>query len=138
MPSQGRCQRGVLGPELPPAQGRGSRHSQGPGLLPSPWAGRGSTRLVGGLWVRVCPAGGEGPGGPDELAEKFSTTSIMYGLCRVQDPGTGTHRIVLINWVSAGVGALGGMGGTGAGYIPNRHTGIPGSRVTAAGSGPWG
>ncbi|XP_055556570.1 drebrin-like [Falco cherrug] len=40
-----------------------------------------------------------GAGGPDELAEKFSTTSIMYGLCRVQDPGTGTHRIVLINWV---------------------------------------
>ncbi|XP_074003793.1 uncharacterized protein [Numenius arquata] len=40
-----------------------------------------------------------GAGGPDELAEKFSTTSIMYGLCRIQDPGTGAHRIVLINWV---------------------------------------
>ncbi|PKU46786.1 basic proline-rich [Limosa lapponica baueri] len=39
-----------------------------------------------------------GAGGPDELAEKFSTTSIMYGLCRIQDPGTGAHRIVLINW----------------------------------------
>lgn len=43
-------------------------------------------------------------GGPDELAEKFSSTSIMYGLCRIQDPGTGAHRIVLINWVSAGLG----------------------------------
>ncbi|XP_054681168.1 drebrin-like [Grus americana] len=40
-----------------------------------------------------------GAGGPDELAGKFSTTSIMYGLCRIQDPGTGAHRIVLINWV---------------------------------------
>ncbi|KAM6270041.1 drebrin-like isoform 2-T2 [Porphyrio hochstetteri] len=40
-----------------------------------------------------------GAGGPDELAGKFSTTSIMYGLCRVQDPSTGAHRIVLINWV---------------------------------------
>ncbi|XP_059673813.1 drebrin-like [Gavia stellata] len=40
-----------------------------------------------------------GAGGPDELAEKFSSTSIMYGLCRVPDPGTGAHRIVLISWV---------------------------------------
>ncbi|KAM9286826.1 uncharacterized protein FYN16_013488 [Cariama cristata] len=40
-----------------------------------------------------------GAGGPDELAEKFSITSIMYGLCRVQDPSTGAHRVVLINWV---------------------------------------
>ncbi|KAM9663177.1 uncharacterized protein ACIBXB_017135 isoform 2-T2 [Morphnus guianensis] len=40
-----------------------------------------------------------GAGGPDELAEKFSVTSIMYGLCRIQDPSTGAHRIVLINWV---------------------------------------
>lgn len=40
-------------------------------------------------------------GGPDELAEKFSITSIMYGLCRIQDPSTGAHRIVLINWVSS-------------------------------------
>ncbi|KAM6429719.1 drebrin-like [Rhynochetos jubatus] len=40
-----------------------------------------------------------GAGGPDELAGKFSATSIMYGLCRVRDPGTGAHRIVLINWV---------------------------------------
>ncbi|XP_065489462.1 drebrin-like [Caloenas nicobarica] len=40
-----------------------------------------------------------GAGGPDELAEKFSNTSIMYGLCRIQDPGTGAHRVVLINWV---------------------------------------
>ncbi|KAM6135689.1 uncharacterized protein FYN12_002324 [Phoenicopterus ruber ruber] len=40
-----------------------------------------------------------GAGGPDELAGKFSATSIMYGLCRIQDPGTGAHRIVLISWV---------------------------------------
>ncbi|CAN0024732.1 unnamed protein product, partial [Bubo scandiacus] len=40
-----------------------------------------------------------GAGGPDELAEKFLATSIMYGLCRVPDPGTGAHRIVLISWV---------------------------------------
>ncbi|XP_074443144.1 uncharacterized protein LOC141743278 isoform X1 [Larus michahellis] len=40
-----------------------------------------------------------GAGGPDELAEKFSTASIMYGLCRIQDPGTSAHRVVLINWV---------------------------------------
>ncbi|KAM6206156.1 uncharacterized protein WM294_003230 [Sarcoramphus papa] len=40
-----------------------------------------------------------GAGGPDELAGKFSVTSIMYGLCRIQDPGTGAHRVVLISWV---------------------------------------
>ncbi|KAM6071417.1 LOW QUALITY PROTEIN: uncharacterized protein LJ206_009993 [Theristicus caerulescens] len=40
-----------------------------------------------------------GAGGPDELAGKFSTTSIMYGLCRLPDPSTGAHRIVLISWV---------------------------------------
>ncbi|XP_074948425.1 uncharacterized protein LOC142056835 [Phalacrocorax aristotelis] len=40
-----------------------------------------------------------GAGGPDELAGKFSATSIMYGLCRIPDPSTGAHRIVLISWV---------------------------------------
>ncbi|XP_063013908.1 LOW QUALITY PROTEIN: drebrin-like [Melospiza melodia melodia] len=40
-----------------------------------------------------------GAGGPDELAGKFSVGSIMYGLCRVPDPGSGTPRIVLISWV---------------------------------------
>ncbi|KAM6345497.1 drebrin-like protein B [Podargus strigoides] len=38
-----------------------------------------------------------GAGGPDELAGKFSPTSIMYGLCRIPVPGA--HRIVLIHWV---------------------------------------
>ncbi|KAM6075641.1 LOW QUALITY PROTEIN: uncharacterized protein VSU04_003434 [Chlamydotis macqueenii] len=40
-----------------------------------------------------------GAGGPDELAGKFSATGVMYGLCRVRDPGTGAHRVVLISWV---------------------------------------
>ncbi|XP_030804355.1 drebrin-like [Camarhynchus parvulus] len=40
-----------------------------------------------------------GAGGPDELAGKFSAGSVMYGLCRVPDPGSGTPRIVLISWV---------------------------------------
>ncbi|XP_051630784.1 drebrin-like [Manacus candei] len=40
-----------------------------------------------------------GAGGPDELAGKFSAGSVMYGLCRVPDPGAGTPRIVLISWV---------------------------------------
>ncbi|KAM6132369.1 LOW QUALITY PROTEIN: uncharacterized protein FYW35_000402 [Pterocles gutturalis] len=40
-----------------------------------------------------------GAGGPDELAGKFSPSSIMYGLCRIHDPGTGAHRVVLISWV---------------------------------------
>ncbi|XP_048159733.1 LOW QUALITY PROTEIN: drebrin-like [Corvus hawaiiensis] len=40
-----------------------------------------------------------GAGGPDELAGKFSVGSVMYGLCRVPDPGSGTPRIVLISWV---------------------------------------
>ncbi|KAM4899823.1 uncharacterized protein FYW23_003166 [Sylvia borin] len=40
-----------------------------------------------------------GAGGPDELAGKFSAASIMYGLCRVPDPHSGTPRIVLISWV---------------------------------------
>ncbi|XP_014114398.1 PREDICTED: drebrin-like [Pseudopodoces humilis] len=44
-----------------------------------------------------------GAGGPDELAGKFSVGSVMYGLCRVPDPGSGTPRIVLISWVGENV-----------------------------------
>ncbi|XP_061297049.1 drebrin-like [Pezoporus flaviventris] len=40
-----------------------------------------------------------GAGGPDELAGRFSAGSIMYGLCRVPEPGTGAPRVVLISWV---------------------------------------
>ncbi|XP_077672322.1 drebrin-like [Eretmochelys imbricata] len=40
-----------------------------------------------------------GAGGAEELARKFSSTNVMYGLCRVQDPGSGQPRVVLINWV---------------------------------------
>ncbi|KAJ7427273.1 drebrin-like isoform X2 [Willisornis vidua] len=39
-----------------------------------------------------------GAGGPDELAGKFSVGSVMYGLCRVTDPGSGAPRVVLISW----------------------------------------
>ncbi|KAF4791265.1 drebrin-like protein [Turdus rufiventris] len=44
-----------------------------------------------------------GAGGPDELAGKFSVGSVMYGLCRVPDPGSGTPRIVLISWEATAV-----------------------------------
>ncbi|XP_041571523.2 drebrin [Taeniopygia guttata] len=44
-----------------------------------------------------------GGGGPDELAGKFSVGSIMYGLCRLPDPASGTPRIVLISWVGENV-----------------------------------
>ncbi|XP_040527837.1 drebrin-like isoform X3 [Gallus gallus] len=40
-----------------------------------------------------------GAGGVDELAAKFCASSIMYGLCRVRDPGSGAPRVVLISWV---------------------------------------
>nr|XP_038034802.1 LOW QUALITY PROTEIN: drebrin-like [Anas platyrhynchos] len=40
-----------------------------------------------------------GAGGADELAAKFCASSVMYGLCRLRDPNTGTPRIVLISWV---------------------------------------
>ncbi|XP_050800840.1 drebrin-like isoform X3 [Gopherus flavomarginatus] len=40
-----------------------------------------------------------GAGGVDELSGKFSSSSVMYGLCRVQDPSSGQPRIILINWV---------------------------------------
>ncbi|XP_066853057.1 drebrin-like isoform X1 [Anser cygnoides] len=39
-----------------------------------------------------------GAGGADELAGKFCAGSVMYGLCRLRDPATGTPRIVLISW----------------------------------------
>lgn len=71
-------------------------------------------------------------GGPDELAEKFSTTSIMYGLCRLQDAATGTHRIVLINWVSAGLGQ-GWAGGEALSSLP-LQLGSPGDRDVALGA----
>ncbi|XP_033920660.1 drebrin-like protein [Melopsittacus undulatus] len=40
-----------------------------------------------------------GAGGPEELSGRFSAGSIMYGLCRVPEPGTGAPRVVLIHWV---------------------------------------
>ncbi|XP_065606334.1 drebrin-like [Cyrtonyx montezumae] len=40
-----------------------------------------------------------GAGGVDELAAKFCAGSVMYGLCRVRDPGSGAPRVVLISWV---------------------------------------
>ncbi|XP_068799032.1 drebrin-like [Struthio camelus] len=40
-----------------------------------------------------------GAGGPDELAAKFCAGSVMYGLCRLPDPGTGAPRVVLVSWV---------------------------------------
>ncbi|XP_061439732.1 drebrin-like isoform X2 [Rhineura floridana] len=40
-----------------------------------------------------------GGGGPDELARRFQSGSVMYGLCRVPDAVTGQPHVVLINWV---------------------------------------
>ncbi|XP_038254573.1 drebrin-like isoform X12 [Dermochelys coriacea] len=40
-----------------------------------------------------------GAGGADELARKFSSSNVMYGLCRAQDPGSGQPHVVLISWV---------------------------------------
>ncbi|XP_026572947.1 drebrin-like protein B isoform X2 [Pseudonaja textilis] len=40
-----------------------------------------------------------GGGGPDELAKRFQSGCIMYGLCRLLEPTTGVPRIVLIHWV---------------------------------------
>ncbi|KAG8134251.1 hypothetical protein E2320_007384 [Naja naja] len=40
-----------------------------------------------------------GGGGPDELAKRFQSGRIMYGLCRLSEPTTGMPRIVLIHWV---------------------------------------
>ncbi|XP_062430820.1 drebrin-like [Rhea pennata] len=40
-----------------------------------------------------------GAGGPEQLAGKFSVSSVMYGLCRVPDPSTGVPRVILISWV---------------------------------------
>ncbi|XP_042322915.1 drebrin-like protein B [Sceloporus undulatus] len=44
-----------------------------------------------------------GAGGPDELAKRFQSGSVMYGLCRLQDGATGQQHIVLINWVGENV-----------------------------------
>ncbi|XP_007443679.2 drebrin-like isoform X7 [Python bivittatus] len=40
-----------------------------------------------------------GGGGPDELAKRFQSGRIMYGLCRLSESAAGTPRIVLIHWV---------------------------------------
>ncbi|XP_029140997.1 drebrin-like protein A [Protobothrops mucrosquamatus] len=40
-----------------------------------------------------------GGGGPDELAKRFQSGRIMYGLCRLFEPATGVPRVVLIHWV---------------------------------------
>ncbi|XP_039189780.1 drebrin-like protein A isoform X1 [Crotalus tigris] len=40
-----------------------------------------------------------GGGGPDELAKRFQSGRIMYGLCRLSEPTTGVPRVVLIHWV---------------------------------------
>nr|XP_034990430.1 drebrin-like protein isoform X1 [Zootoca vivipara] len=40
-----------------------------------------------------------GAGGPDELARRFQSGSVMYGLCRLPDGATGEQHVVLISWV---------------------------------------
>ncbi|CAI5785010.1 drebrin-like protein isoform X2 [Podarcis lilfordi] len=40
-----------------------------------------------------------GAGGPDELARRFQSGSVMYGLCRLPDAATGQQHVVLISWV---------------------------------------
>ncbi|XP_034281969.1 drebrin-like [Pantherophis guttatus] len=40
-----------------------------------------------------------GGGGPDELAKRFESGRIMYGLCRLWEPTAGVPHIVLIHWV---------------------------------------
>ncbi|KAM3831512.1 uncharacterized protein M6D78_011765 isoform 2-T2 [Vipera latastei] len=40
-----------------------------------------------------------GGGGPEELARRFQSGCIMYGLCRLSEPATGVPRIILIHWV---------------------------------------
>uniref|UniRef100_A0A8C5SFV3 Drebrin n=1 Tax=Laticauda laticaudata TaxID=8630 RepID=A0A8C5SFV3_LATLA len=40
-----------------------------------------------------------GGGGPDELAKRFQSGHIMYGLCRLSEPTAGVPRIILIHWV---------------------------------------
>jgi hypothetical protein len=37
----------------------------------------------------------------DEMAQNFTSSSCMYGFCRVRDPTTNLNKLVLINWVSA-------------------------------------
>ncbi|XP_070612876.1 drebrin-like protein B isoform X1 [Erythrolamprus reginae] len=44
-----------------------------------------------------------GGGGPNELARRFQSKRIMYGLCRLSEPTTGRPRIVLIHWVGEDV-----------------------------------
>ncbi|XP_062837989.1 drebrin-like protein A isoform X2 [Anolis carolinensis] len=40
-----------------------------------------------------------GAGGPDELAKRFQSGAVMYGLCRLPDGNTGQQHVVLISWV---------------------------------------
>ncbi|XP_025906624.1 drebrin-like [Nothoprocta perdicaria] len=40
-----------------------------------------------------------GAGGPGELAARFAAGSVMYGLCRLADPRSGTPRVLLVRWV---------------------------------------
>ncbi|XP_033017049.1 drebrin-like protein [Lacerta agilis] len=40
-----------------------------------------------------------GAGGPDELARRFQSGSVMYGLCRLPGAATGQQHVVLISWV---------------------------------------
>nr|XP_016854454.1 PREDICTED: drebrin [Anolis carolinensis] len=40
-----------------------------------------------------------GAGGPEELAKRFQSGAVMYGLCRLPDGNTGQQHVVLISWV---------------------------------------
>ncbi|XP_067389717.1 drebrin-like protein B [Emydura macquarii macquarii] len=68
-----------------------------------PAAGAGCTELQGAIFAyekhNELTLLDSGAGGADELAGKFSSGSVMYGLCRIRDPGSGQPCIVLINWV---------------------------------------
>lgn len=68
------------------------------------WAGAGGHGAREPLCLTQPPPAG---GGPDELAKRFQSGRIMYGLCRLWEPTAGVPHIVLIHWVRMGRGSWG-------------------------------
>ncbi|KAF7252375.1 Drebrin-like protein [Varanus komodoensis] len=73
-----------------------------------------------------------GAGGPDELAKRLQSGSVMYGLCRLPDAATGQAHVVLISWAGwmPFFGACVGLGGeagvlSGPSVCPQVGEGVP-------------
>ncbi|XP_076876039.1 drebrin-like a isoform X3 [Brachyhypopomus gauderio] len=71
---------------------------------------------------------GKGAGGLEEMVQELNSGKVMYAFCRVQEPGSGVPKFVLINWTGEGVKVV--RKGTCANHVPSMANFLRGAHVT--------